>query len=71
MDITANHYDTKVVRYFILASLIWAVAGMVIGVILLLSFTGQYSTLTLSIFNLGGSDRFTPLELYTDLSSTY
>ncbi len=49
MDIRANNYDTKVVRYFILASLIWAVAGMVIGVILaaqlywpVLNFDSEY-----------------------------
>lgn len=34
MDTTAPNYSTKVVRYFIIASLIWALAGMTIGVIL-------------------------------------
>ncbi|SEF85404.1 cytochrome-c oxidase, cbb3-type subunit I [Vibrio hangzhouensis] len=34
MNTSALHYETKVVKYFIVAAVIWAVAGMVIGVIL-------------------------------------
>ncbi|MBY6196018.1 cytochrome-c oxidase, cbb3-type subunit I [Vibrio hangzhouensis] len=34
MNTSALHYETKVVKYFVIAAVIWAVAGMVIGVIL-------------------------------------
>ncbi|MGR5222545.1 cytochrome-c oxidase, cbb3-type subunit I [Vibrio parahaemolyticus] len=34
MNTSALHYETKVVKYFVVAAIIWAVAGMVIGVIL-------------------------------------
>lgn len=34
MNTSALHYETKVVKYFVVAAVIWAVAGMVIGVIL-------------------------------------
>ena len=35
MEQTATQYNTKVVKYFVLASLVWAIVGMIIGVILL------------------------------------
>ncbi|MGR5135298.1 cytochrome-c oxidase, cbb3-type subunit I [Vibrio jasicida] len=34
MEQAATQYNTKVVKYFVLASLVWAIVGMIIGVIL-------------------------------------
>lgn len=34
MEQAATQYNTQVVKYFVLASLVWAIAGMIIGVIL-------------------------------------
>ncbi|WP_050908273.1 cytochrome-c oxidase, cbb3-type subunit I [Vibrio harveyi] len=49
MEQAATQYNTQVVKYFVLASLVWAIAGMIIGVILaaqlywpLLNFDSQY-----------------------------
>ncbi|UTZ28763.1 cytochrome-c oxidase, cbb3-type subunit I [Vibrio campbellii] len=49
MEQTTTQYNTQVVRYFVLASLVWAIAGMIIGVILaaqlywpILNFDSQY-----------------------------
>lgn len=49
MEQAATQYNTKVVKYFVLASLVWAIAGMIIGVILaaqlywpVLNFDSQY-----------------------------
>lgn len=49
MEQAATQYNTKVVKYFVLASLVWAIVGMIIGVILaaqlywpLLNFDSQY-----------------------------
>ncbi|MFH0290786.1 cytochrome-c oxidase, cbb3-type subunit I [Vibrio owensii] len=49
MEQAATQYNTKVVKYFVLASLVWAIVGMIIGVILaaqlywpVLNFDSQY-----------------------------
>ncbi|MHA2759425.1 cytochrome-c oxidase, cbb3-type subunit I [Vibrio harveyi] len=49
MEQAATQYNTQVVKYFVLASLVWAIAGMIIGVILaaqlywpVLNFDSQY-----------------------------
>lgn len=49
MEQAATQYNTKVVKYFVLASLVWAIVGMIIGVILaaqlywpILNFDSQY-----------------------------
>ncbi|MFH0272888.1 cytochrome-c oxidase, cbb3-type subunit I [Vibrio jasicida] len=49
MEQAATQYNTKVVKYFVLASLVWAIIGMIIGVILaaqlywpVLNFDSQY-----------------------------
>ncbi|WP_104041315.1 cytochrome-c oxidase, cbb3-type subunit I [Vibrio hyugaensis] len=49
MEQAATQYNTKVVQYFVLASLVWAIVGMIIGVILaaqlywpVLNFDSQY-----------------------------
>ena len=49
MEQTTTQYNTLVVKYFVLASLVWAIAGMIIGVILaaqlywpILNFDSQY-----------------------------
>lgn len=49
MEQAATQYNTKVVKYFVLASLLWAIVGMMIGVILaaqlywpVLNFDSQY-----------------------------
>ncbi|CAH1538526.1 Cbb3-type cytochrome c oxidase subunit CcoN1 [Vibrio rotiferianus] len=49
MEQTTTQYNTQVVKYFVLASLVWAIAGMIIGVILaaqlywpILNFDSQY-----------------------------
>ena len=49
MDNVTTQYSVKVVKYFILASFVWAVLGMLIGVILaaqlywpILNFDSQY-----------------------------
>ncbi|MFM2655566.1 MULTISPECIES: cytochrome-c oxidase, cbb3-type subunit I [Vibrio harveyi group] len=49
MEQAATQYNTKVVKYFVLASLVWAILGMIIGVILaaqlywpILNFDSQY-----------------------------
>ncbi|CAK6716339.1 cytochrome-c oxidase, cbb3-type subunit I [Vibrio harveyi] len=49
MEQAATQYNTQVVKYFVLASLVWAIAGMSIGVILaaqlywpVLNFDSQY-----------------------------
>ncbi|MFV8432985.1 cytochrome-c oxidase, cbb3-type subunit I [Vibrio owensii] len=49
MEQAATQYNTKVVKYFVLASLVWAIVGMMIGVILaaqlywpVLNFDSQY-----------------------------
>ncbi|WP_188014247.1 cytochrome-c oxidase, cbb3-type subunit I [Vibrio harveyi] len=49
MEQAATQYNTQVVKYFVLASLVWATAGMIIGVILaaqlywpVLNFDSQY-----------------------------
>ncbi|OQQ04769.1 cytochrome-c oxidase, cbb3-type subunit I [Vibrio campbellii] len=49
MEQATTQYNTQVVKYFVLASLVWAIAGMVIGVILaaqlywpILNFDSQY-----------------------------
>ncbi|WP_274881931.1 cytochrome-c oxidase, cbb3-type subunit I [Vibrio harveyi] len=49
MEQAATQYNTQVVKYFVLASLVWAIAGMIIGVILaaqlywpILNFDSQY-----------------------------
>ncbi|EDP60622.1 cytochrome-c oxidase, cbb3-type subunit I [Vibrio sp. AND4] len=49
MEQATTQYNTQVVKYFVLASLVWAVAGMIIGVILAaqlywpaLNFDSQY-----------------------------
>ncbi|MGR5154984.1 cytochrome-c oxidase, cbb3-type subunit I [Vibrio owensii] len=49
MEQAATQYNTKVVKYFVLASLVWAIVGMLIGVILaaqlywpVLNFDSQY-----------------------------
>ncbi|MGR4017644.1 cytochrome-c oxidase, cbb3-type subunit I [Vibrio harveyi] len=49
MEQAATQYNTQAVKYFVLASLVWAIAGMIIGVILaaqlywpVLNFDSQY-----------------------------
>ena len=49
MEQTTTQYNTQIVKYFVLASLVWAIAGMIIGVILaaqlywpILNFDSQY-----------------------------
>lgn len=49
MEQATTQYNTQVVKYFVLASLVWAIAGMIIGVILaaqlywpILNFDSQY-----------------------------
>ncbi|MGR4988665.1 cytochrome-c oxidase, cbb3-type subunit I [Vibrio rotiferianus] len=49
MEQAATQYNTQVVKYFVLASLVWAIVGMIIGVILaaqlywpILNFDSQY-----------------------------
>ncbi|MHA2772863.1 cytochrome-c oxidase, cbb3-type subunit I [Vibrio harveyi] len=49
MEQAATQYNTHIVKYFVLASLVWAIAGMIIGVILAaqlywpaLNFDSQY-----------------------------
>ncbi|ENP8339423.1 cytochrome-c oxidase, cbb3-type subunit I [Vibrio harveyi] len=49
MEQAATQYNTHIVKYFVLASLVWAIAGMIIGVILaaqlywpVLNFDSQY-----------------------------
>ncbi|EKO3864597.1 cytochrome-c oxidase, cbb3-type subunit I [Vibrio harveyi] len=49
MEQAATQYNTQVVKYFVLASIVWAIAGMIIGVILaaqlywpVLNFDSQY-----------------------------
>ncbi|MHA2706611.1 cytochrome-c oxidase, cbb3-type subunit I [Vibrio owensii] len=49
MEQAATQYNTKVVKYFVLASLVWAIVGMIIGVLLaaqlywpVLNFDSQY-----------------------------
>ncbi|HDM8193929.1 TPA: cytochrome-c oxidase, cbb3-type subunit I [Vibrio harveyi] len=49
MEQASTQYNTQVVKYFVLASLVWAIAGMIIGVILaaqlywpVLNFDSQY-----------------------------
>ncbi|MFZ3506812.1 cytochrome-c oxidase, cbb3-type subunit I [Vibrio harveyi] len=49
MEQAATQYNTQVVKYFVLASLVWSIAGMIIGVILaaqlywpVLNFDSQY-----------------------------
>ncbi|HDM8067067.1 cytochrome-c oxidase, cbb3-type subunit I [Vibrio harveyi] len=49
MEQAATQYNAQVVKYFVLASLVWAIAGMIIGVILaaqlywpVLNFDSQY-----------------------------
>lgn len=71
MESVVTQYSVKVVKYFILASFIWAILGMLIGVILAaqlywptLNFDSQY-------FQFGRLRLFIPRVSSTVLSSTY
>ncbi|GAL02486.1 cytochrome c oxidase subunit CcoN [Photobacterium aphoticum] len=64
-------YSIKVVKYFIVASLVWAFIGMLIGVILAAQLYWPSLNFDSEYFQFGRLRHCTPLGSFTALWSTY
>lgn len=65
MDATAPDYSTKVVKFFVVASVIWALVGMLIGLSSQPNSTGLFSISIPSTSSLGDCVHCIPLGSYT------